>query len=395
MVSVVTFPGVTHWLVGDAAVSATPGASLDLTHYFRDLPDPRHPAFQDHHLLGDILLIALCAVLSGADSWEDIAEFGRTKETWLRGLGLPLPNGIPAHDTFNRLFARLNPQAFQDCFTAWINAVCGALGFCHIPVDGKTARGTRGPDGTCLHLVSAWASEHRLSLAQVAVANKSNEITAIPQLLRLLELRGALVTIDAIGCQKEIARQIVTGGGNYLLAVKDNQKTLHADVVACFADTTPGVRRDTARTFEVGHGRREEREYTVLYAPAGLSTDDEWEGLRSVLRVVRRRQEGGKEPSTEVAYYISSSMLSAAILGSCIREHWGIENGQHWVLDVVFGEDACRTRSGHAAENLSWLRKMVLSLLRQDRSKGSAPNKRLRAALNDDFRRQLLNLLLQ
>ena len=148
--------------------------------------------------------------------------------------------------------------------------------------------------------LGAWASEHRLSLAQVAVANKSNEITAIPQLLRLLELRGALVTIDAIGCQKEIARQIVTGGGNYLLAVKDNQKTLHADVVACFADTTPGVRRDTARTFEVGHGRREEREYTVLYAPAGLSTDDEWEGLRSVLRVVRRRQEGGKEPSTEV-----------------------------------------------------------------------------------------------
>ncbi len=376
-------------------MSVTPSPALDIAYYFRDLPDPRHPAFRDHHLLGDILVIALCAMLSGADSWDDIAEFGHTKEPWLRSLGLPLPNGIPAHDTFNRVFATLNPDAFQNCFTPWINAVCAALGFCHVPIDGKTARGTRGPDGTCLHLVSAWASAYRLSLAQVAVADKSNEITAIPRLLRLLELRGALVTIDAIGCQKEIARQIVTAGGDYLLAVKDNQPTLHADVVACFAGGAPGVRRDVLRTEEVGHGRREEREYTVLYAPGGLSTEAEWEGLRSVVRVVRRRQEGCKEPSTEVAYYISSSLHSAAVLGSCIRDHWGIENGQHWVLDVVFGEDGCRTRQGHAAENLAWLRKMVLSLLRQDKSKGSAPNKRLRAALSDDYRRQLLNLLLK
>jgi predicted transposase YbfD/YdcC len=228
----------------------------------------------------------------------------------------------------------------------------------------------------------------------VAVPDKSNEIGAIPRLLRLLELQGALVTIDAIGCQKEIARQIVAGGGDYLLAVKDNQPTLHADVAACFAGQSHGVRRDVARTEEVGHGRREEREYTVLYEPPGLSTRAEWVGLKSVVRVVRQRQEGAKA-STEVAYYISSSTRSAAVLGSCIRGHWGIENGQHWVLDVVFGEDGCRTRQGHAAENLAWLRKMVLSLLRQDKSKGSAPNKRLRAALNDDYRRQLLNLLLQ
>jgi predicted transposase YbfD/YdcC len=373
-------------------VSATP---LDIAHHFRDLPDPRHPAFRDHHLLGDILVVALCAVLSGADSWEDIAAFGRTKEPWLRGLGLRLPNGIPAHDTFNRVFGDLDPDAFQACFTAWINAICGPLGFCHIPIDGKSVRGARGPDGTCLHLVSAWASEHRLSLAQVAVADKSNEITAIPRLLRLLELRGALVTIDAIGCQKEIAKQIVAGGGDYLLAVKDNQPTLHADVAACFASTAPAVRRDVSRTEEVGHGRREEREYTVLYELSGLSTQAEWAGLKSVVRVVRRRQQTGKEQSTEVAYYISSSTASAAVLGSCIRDHWGIENGQHWVLDVVFGEDGCRTRQGHAAENLAWLRKMVLSLLRQDKSKGSAPNKRLRAAWDDDYRRQLLNLLLQ
>src|SRR4051794_13368741 len=231
-------------------MSADPGAPLDLAHYFREVPDPRHPAYRDHHLLGDLLVIALCAVLSGCDSWDTIAQFGQSKEAWLRSLGLRLPHGIPAHDTFNRVFAALAPDAFQGCFTAWINAVCGELGFCHIPIDGKSVRGARGPGGTCLHLVSAWASAQRLSLAQVAVADKSNEITAIPQLLQLLELHGALVSIDAIGCQKEIARQIITGGGDYLLAVKDNQPTLHADVAACFAGSSAGARRDVCRTQE-------------------------------------------------------------------------------------------------------------------------------------------------
>jgi predicted transposase YbfD/YdcC len=380
-------------------VSATPDSPLDLAHYFQDLPDPRHPAFCDHHLLGDMLFIALTAMLSACDSWEDIVLFGRAKETWLRSLGLRLPNGIPSHDTFNRVFAALNPDAFQGCFTAWINAVCGELGFCHIPIDGKAVRGSRGPDGTCLHLVSAWAGGQRLSLGQVAVRDKSNEITAIPRLLAMLELSGALVTIDAMGCQKDIARQIVAGGGDYLLALKDNQPRLAEDVAACFTVAPCGgpgdTRRDVVRTREVSHGRREEREYTVLYQPSGLSTQGEWAGLKSVVRVMRKRQEGDQAESTEVAYYISSSTASAAVLGAGIRGHWGIENSQHWVLDVVFGEDGCRTRQGHAAENLAWLRKMVLSLLRQDKGKGSAPNKRLRAAFDDDYRRHLLNLLLQ
>src|SRR5262245_33292911 len=251
-------------------------APLDIAHHFAALPDPRHRAFRDHHLLGDILVIALCAVLSGCGSWDDIAQFGRSKEAWLRSLGLRLPHGVPAHDTFNRVFAALAPRPFQDCFTAWIHASCGALGFCHIPIDGKAVRGARGPDGTCLHLVSAWASAQRLSLAQVAVADKSNEITAVPRLLRLLELRGALVSLDALGCQKDIAAQIVTGGGDYLLAVKDNQPTLHADVAACCAAAAagglPGVRQESLRTAEAGHGRREEREYLVLYEPPGLTT---------------------------------------------------------------------------------------------------------------------------
>jgi predicted transposase YbfD/YdcC len=261
----------------------TPGTPLDIAHHFRDLPDPRHPAFRERHRLSDLLVIALAALLSGADSWDAMAAFGRSKEVWLRLLGLTLPNGIPSHDTFNRIFAALHPGAFQSCFTAWINAVCGELGFCHIPIDGKSVRGSRGPDGTCLHLVSAWAGIHRLSLGQVAVSDKSNEITAIPQLLRLLELKGALVTIDALGCQKEIARQIVEGGGDYLLAVKDNQPTLHADVAACFAVVSVEVRGDASRTQEVSHGRCEEREYTVLYDPPGLSTREEWQGQRRLL----------------------------------------------------------------------------------------------------------------
>ncbi len=207
---------------------------LDIAHHFADLPDPRHRAFRHHHVLGDILVIAVAAVLSGANSWDAIADFGRAKKDWLRSLGLELPNGIPSHDTFNRIFAALNPRAFQHSFTSWINAVCNTLGFCHIPIDGKAVRGAKGPDGTCLHLVSAWAAGHRLTLAQVAVADKSNEITAIPELLKLLDLHGALVSIDAIGCQKGIAQQIRDGGGDYLLAVKDNQPTLNDDIQECF-----------------------------------------------------------------------------------------------------------------------------------------------------------------
>jgi predicted transposase YbfD/YdcC len=369
---------------------------VSISHHFANLPDPRHPAFCERHLLGDMLVIALSAVLSGAKSWDAIADFGVSKEAWLRSLGLKLPNGIPSHDTFNRLFATLNPLAFQNAFRSWIDAVCGALGFRHIPIDGKTLRGTRGPDGTCLHLVSAWAAEHRLTLAQVAVDDKSNEITAIPQLLELLDLHGALVSIDAMGCQKEIAQQIRDGGGDYLLAVKDNQPTLREDVGHCFEQAYDQdfahIEYDVFRTTETGHGRTEERVYTVLYEPSGLSTQAQWADLSTVVQVIRTRRQG-EEESTEVAYYISSSKASAAVLAEGVRTHWSIENGQHWCLDVLFGEDRCRARHAHAAENLAWLRKMALSLFRHDQSKGSVPTRQLRAATCDDYRLHLLELL--
>jgi predicted transposase YbfD/YdcC len=371
-------------------------APLDIAHHFASLPDPRHPAFRDRHRLGDILVIALAAVLSGANSWDAIAAFGVAKQAWLRSIGLALPNGIPSHDTFNRVFAALDPHAFQGCFTGWINAVCAALGVRHIPIDGKALRGTRGPDSTCLHLVSAWATQQRLTLAQVAVEDNSNEITAIPELLRMLDLKGALVSIDAIGCQTEIAQQIRADGGDYLLALKDNQPTLCADVEALFLrghDTEfQGLGHDTFTTREVSHGRDEERRYFVVYQPEGLSTIDEWADLRAVVQVIRTRRQAGEE-TDEVAYYISSSTAKAAVLAEGVRGHWGIENGQHWCLDVLFGEDRCRTRHKNAAQNLAWLRRMALSLLRQDQSKGSVPTKRLRAALSDDFRRHLLDLL--
>lgn len=380
------------------STTPTDPTPLDIAHHFASLPDPRHPAFRDYHVLSDVLVIALAAVLSGAQSWDAIAAFGHTKEAWLRSLGLQLPHGIPAHDTFNRIFAALDPLAFQRCFHGWINAVGQALGWRHIPIDGKSVRGSRGPDGTCLHLVSAWAAQSRLTLAQVAVADKGNEITAIPELLSLLQLRGALVSIDAVGCQKEVAQQIRAQGGDYLLGLKDNQPTLRADVEACFLRAYEtdfaGLRHDRFRTEEVGHGRHEERVYRVLYQPSGLSTADEWVDLNAVVQVIRTRRQGDQE-STEVSYYISSSTAAAAVLAEGVRGHWGIENGQHWCLDVLFGEDGCRTRQGNAAQNLAWLRKMALALLRHDDSKGSIPTKQLRAALGDDYRAHLLHLLVE
>src|ERR1700720_807284 len=301
---------------------------LDIPGHFANLPDPRHPAFRDHHRFGDILSIALCAVLSGATSWDSIAAFGDRKQEWLRSLGLKLPNGVPSHDTYNRIFAAISPLSFQDCFNGWLCSVCEALGVVHIPIDGKAVRGSRGPDGTCLHLVSAWAAEGRLTLAQVAVADKSNEIKAIPKLLQILDLEGALVSIDAMGCQKEIASGILAAGGDYLLAVKENQPTLHADIEAAFAAAQrrafAGARHDTFATGATGDGRHEERQCTVLDDPDGLSTKEDWQGLKSIVRVVRRRRVGDKE-SEEGAYYICSKEASAALLSRGIRLHWGIE----------------------------------------------------------------------
>lgn len=368
---------------------------LDILHHFAAVGDPRDPRFSSH-LLSDLLTIALCATLSGAKSFEDIAAFGRTKITWLRGLGLTLRYGIPSHDTFRDLFRHLAPAAFQNCFTAWINAVCAHLGVKHVAIDGKAQRGSRGLDGTCLHLVSAWVGANALTLGQVAVEDKSNEITAIPRLLKLLELQGALVSIDAIGCQKEIAQAIRDTQADYLLQVKGNQPTLQADIIASFqaafeADYV-GWTHDLWVSQERGHGREEERVCSVLYNLERLSTRAEWVDLQAIVRLARTRWVGDQE-TFEVSYYISSRRGTAEELGSAARGHWGIENGLHWVLDVIFREDDSHLKDRIAGENLGMLRRVVASLVRQDKSKGSVSGKLLRAAWNDEFRLHLLNLL--
>jgi predicted transposase YbfD/YdcC len=370
-------------------------AGLDIAHHFARLADPRDGRFVTHPL-GDLLTIALCATLAGAKSFEDIAAFGRTKETWLRTLGLTLPHGLPAHDTFRDVFRHLDPDTFQDCFTAWVRAACAKLGVQHIPIDGKGLRGSRGVDGTCLYLVSAWAGAGALTLAQVAVEDKSNEITAIPKLLRLLELHGALVSIDAMGCQKEIAQAIRARGGDYLLQVKGNQPTLEADLIASFeaalAADFVGVAYDAWAWQGRGHGREEERACLVLYDLGRLSTRAEWADLQAIVRVARTRRVGDRE-TFEVAHFISSRRGGAEELGGAARGHWGIENGLHWVLDVVFREDDSRLKDRTAAANLGKLRRVAASLFRQDQSKGSVSGKQLRAAWDDDFRLHLLNLL--
>jgi predicted transposase YbfD/YdcC len=370
-------------------------ARLDILHHFADVKDPRDFRFVTH-LLGDILTIGLCATLSNAKSFEDMAAFGRAKETWLRSLGLTLPHGIPSHDTFRDVFRHLKPAIFQDCFTSWINALCDKLGIELVQIDGKALRGSRGLDGTCLYLVSAWVGANSLTLAQVAVEDKSNEITAIPKLLKMLELQGALVSIDAMGCQKDIACDIRATGADYLLQVKGNQPILEADIKAsidaAFDADFVGIKHDIWVDQRHGHGRDEELVCLVLYDLEGLDTRADWVDLQAIIRVARTKWQGDKQ-TFEVAHYISSRRGSAAEFNSATRGHWGIENGLHWVLDVIFREDDSRLKDRTAAENLGQLRRVVASLLRQDKSKGSVSGKLLRAAWNDDFRAHLLNLL--
>jgi predicted transposase YbfD/YdcC len=363
---------------------------LSLARAFADLPDPRVERTKKH-ALPDILAIALCAVVCGADSWEDIEEFGRAKEGLFRRC-LALPNGIPSHDTFYRVFTALDPVRFGECFARWMAGVCAATGLRPIAIDGKAVRGTPGATASgCLHLVSAWATENHLVLGQRAVAEGSNEITAIPELLRALDLEGALVTIDAVGCQTAIAAQIREQDGDYLLAVKGNQPGLHDALLALFERALDGdfagYRHDAWATEEDGHGRHEGRYVTVLYDPPGLP--DGWPDVAAVVMVTRERQGGGQH-TCEAGYYLTSLGGTAAELGKLVRGHWGIENGLHWVLDVAFREDACRTRAGHAGANLGLLRRIAASLLKRAPGKRSIRGKRLRAGWDDEFLLQVL-----
>jgi predicted transposase YbfD/YdcC len=374
-----------------AAAPEQRAPDLSIPRYFRKLKDPRR-RHRRLHRLQDILVIALCATIAGAQDWQEIETFGRKRKDWLRRF-LPLPHGIPSHDTFERVFDRLRPQAFQACFQEWVRAVAAALRIKHVAIDGKTLRGSGSAKLGPLHLVSAWATARRLSLGQVAVDANSNEITAIPALLELLELNGALVTIDAMGCQKEIARTIVARGGHYALTVTDNQEHLLEDIQRTFARAFEtdfaGMAHDQYETEERGHGRHEYRCYTVLYDTARVRQREAWANLTALGMCVSERTVKG-ETATEVRYFIGSKRAGAKYYGTALRNHWGIENSLHWQLDMNFDEDQNRVTKRHAAENLALLRRLTLSLLQAHPAKLSIAKKRFAAALDPGFLEEIL-----
>ena len=359
--------------------------------YFTSLKDPRVRKRTEHRLI-DIIAIALCGVIANCDGWTDIIDFANNRIVWFKRF-LKLPNGIPSHDTFERVFANIDPAVFNRCCIAWLRDVSDLVGLGHLAIDGKTLRGSasckRGP----LHLVSAWATEANLSLGEVAVEGKSNEIKAIPELLKLLDLKGALVTIDAIGCQKAIAQQIVDKGGDYLLAVKANQEHLLEDIQATVTKALDGDlpkhQVATVTTTDEGHGRREQRTYTVIANLEDIRDRKLWAGLTTVGMCLRERTVNGKT-TEETHYFIGSGRLGARKAARALRGHWGIENNLHWQLDVHLGEDRSRIQERNAARNFASMRKLALCVLKRHPAQRSIPRKRKMAAQNPDFLAEIL-----
>jgi predicted transposase YbfD/YdcC len=364
---------------------------VSLITILEEVPDPRVTATVDHDL-PDILTIALCTILCGGDSFYDMEEFGEVRQPWLKTF-LRLRNGAPKHDTYNRVFQALDPKQFSDCLARWTQSVRTVLGGEVVALDGKAVRRAlrRGEDPRVI--VSAWATQSGLLLGQRKVKDKSNEITAVPELLRALELAGCIVTADALHCQKTIAREIVEADADYVLALKGNQGTAFAEVKA-FLDEAIARREPhltTQETTDKEHGRLEVRRYWQSEKLDWFADRQEWEGLRSVGVVEARRTVNGQE-SVERRYYLSSLKNDVKRFAQAVRGHWGVENSLHWVLDVVFGEDDSRARSGYAAENLAATRRLAVNLLRRDKTcKRSLKGKLLRAAIDPDYLKCILS----
>ena len=364
--------------------------------YFADLGDPRRQGSIDYPL-HEIVVLTICAVICGADGFTAIESFGEAKRGWL-GRFLELKNGIASHDTIGRLFKLIDPEAFERCFLRWVESACERIDGEVVAIDGKTLRRSYDCHSgkAALHMVSAWAAENRLALGQVKTSEQSNEITALPKLLQMLDLSGCIVTIDAMGCQKDIAEAITDQGADYVLALKGNQGELLADAEALFDRLdaheglykSPGYKRTSG-----GHGRVEVRScQAVEVAGRGVLDAEGWPGLRTVCRVESKRHVGGKT-STQTRYFVSSLEADAEKMLKAVRTHWHIENKMHWVLDVAFGEDQSRVRTGHAAENMAVVKRLALNLLkREDTLSVGFKNKRLRAGWDHDY---LLKVLQQ
>lgn len=363
--------------------------SAALLEHFRELADPRIDRHKEHKLI-DILVIASCAILCGANDWVAVETFGKAKREWFERF-LALAHGIPSHDTFGRVFALVLPTALQTCFLRWLEAVAKVTAGQVVAIDGKTLRHSydRRSAKAAIHMVSAWATHNRVVLGQLKTQEKSNEITAIPALLKILDVSGGIVTIDAMGCQKALAHQIVEQGADYVLALKQNHETLHEAVVQQFAEARHTAREDRTLqsydTEERQHGRVEMRRHWTLEVPPDLVQKDAWAQLRCLGMVESERHLAG-EVTIEQRYYLTSLPNNVQQFAHAVRAHWGIENCVHWVLDVAFRADECRVRLGHGPENFAVVRHSALNLLRQDtRTKLGIHNKRLKAGWDDAY----------
>lgn len=378
---------------------------LSLIEHFENLPDPRVNRTKDHDLI-DVLVIAICTLLCAGEGFNDMEEFGKAKLDWFKTF-LGLRNGIPSHDTFNRVFAALDPQKFLERFMAWTQSLRQAVPQEVVALDGKALRRALGGGQSVKYIVSAWAEGNGLALGQMKVADKSNEITAAPALLRVLELSGCIVTLDAMGCQKNAAKEIVEADADYLLALKGNQQTAHEEVKA-FLDSAVQERQGPRlpgaalsgeaahlamlETVEKDHGRIETRRYFQSDRLNWFADRAEWEGLRTVGMVEATRDINGQQ-SIERRYYLSSLPLEVQTFARAVRSHWGIENKLHWTMDVCFGEDQSRARTGNAAENLATLRRLALNLLKQEKNKKrSLRGKMLNASWDHSYLLRLLGV---
>jgi len=366
--------------------------------HFESLPDPRHQRNR-RHLLVEVITIAVCGVIVGCSGPTAMARWARAKKDWLQKV-LALPQGIPSRDCIRRVLSALKPEAFQTCFQSWVTSLVNEdddIGRT-IAIDGKTLRRSHDQNGGLapLHLVSAWASAHGLALGQVATEQKSNEITAIPALIDRIDVQGAVVTIDAMGCQKDIAQKIVDAQGDYVLAVKDNQPKLHGAIEELFSDERQGELLKSPhrqhQTREEGHGRREERYYVLAKIPRHFPLKNAWPGAKAIGMALRLTENRDGTLSGDARYFISSRYLSGQRFAQAVRGHWGIENSLHWVLDVTFDEDQSRTRNRHMADNLSWLRRFAISLLKCHPSNDSIKGKSQIAGWNNEFLMEVLTV---